>query len=98
MHHKEALPGVGGDKMLEFERNKDREHKLFFCWVTEIILHHSPLSFFLKKYIFFGGSKARMVDFFYPISKKGTKVFLFFFGGGGEGWRRRRQIQSLRQI
>ena len=36
--------------MLEFERNKDREHKIFFfCWVTEIILHHNPLGFFKKK-------------------------------------------------
>ena len=61
--------------MLEFERNKDREHKIFFIyWVTEIILHHNPLLllfffcfffvFFIKEDIFFRGSKERMLDFF----------------------------------
>ena len=46
--------------------------------------------FFLKKDIFFGGSKERMLDYFYSISKQGIKVFL---GGGGR--RKRGQRQSF---
>ena len=39
--------------MLEFERNKDRERKIFFIyWVIEIILHHNPLGLFLG-FLFF---------------------------------------------
>ena len=42
-----------------------------------------------------------MLDFFYSISKQGTKVYtykyiyIFFFGGGGGGGRRRGQRQSF---
>ena len=40
-----------------------------------------------------------MLDFFYSISKQGTKVytynFFFWGGGGGGGWRRRGQRQSF---
>ena len=48
------------------------------------MLHHNPLGL-LKKGHFFGGSKERMLDFFYSISKQGTKAFFFFLGGGGGG-------------
>ena len=52
------------------------------------------LFFFLNFYFFpfekrtsLFGSKKRMLEFFYSISKQGTKVFFFFFlGGGGGGW------------
>ena len=54
------------------------------------------LGFFLKKDIFFEGSKERMVDFFY--SKQATFFFFFLGGGGGDGGgggrRRREQRQS----
>ena len=40
--------GFGGNKMLEFERNKDRNIKILFL-VTEIILHHNPLGLLKKR-------------------------------------------------
>ena len=36
-----------------------------------------------------------MLDFFYSISKQGTKVFFFFFSLGGGGGDRRGQRQSF---
>ena len=59
--------------------------RYYFCWVTEIILYHNPLEFFLKKGHLFWRIKGKNPGFFYSISKQGTKVFFFFKGGGGGG-------------
>ena len=75
--------------MLDFERNKDREHKIYFFFLGNrsycIII---PWDFFFKKRTsLYGGcrSKERMLDFLYSISKQGTKDFYFYFFGGGAG-------------